>query len=114
MGARAVIIGAVIGALAGWVTGGQKPFDAELWKVAPAEKTRLSMADDLMHSRLLVGRSRQEVLILLGTPTNTDKWQDWDMIYVLGPCRCLFPIDYEWLVLRLEDDRVTDARVVID
>ena len=114
MGVRAVVIGAMIGALAGWATADQKPFNAELWQAPPAEKTRLSMADDLVRSRLLVGRSRDEVQALLGSPTDTDKWQDWDMIYILAPCRCLFPIDYEWLVLRLEDDRVTDARVVID
>lgn len=114
MGARAVIIGAVIGALAGFATAKEKPFDAALWEQSPHETTRLHMADDLVRSRLLIGRSRTEVLQLLGTPTNTDKWQDWDMIYVLGPCRCLFPIDNEWLVLRLEDDRVTDAQVVVD
>ena len=72
------------------------------------------MADGLLRSRVLLGKSRIEVVGLLGEPPKTDYFSGWDMVYVLGPERGYFSIDSEWLVLRLRNDRVVEARLARD
>ena len=95
------------------------PFEKNQWRAARQgnqyESTiRHRMADDLVASRALLGKSRAEVVDLLGEVTITDKWSDWDMAYLLGLERGFGAIDSEWLVLRLERDRVIDAKVTRD
>ncbi|WP_428154130.1 hypothetical protein [Brevundimonas sp.] len=70
--------------------------------------------DDLLHSETLRGKARAEVGALLGPPTQTDKWNDWDLVYWLGPERSYIAVDSEWLIVRFDNDRVSDARLVRD
>ena len=73
------------------------------------------MADRLIARRELLGKTRGDVVELLGEPTPTGHFADWDMVYWLGPERGFISIDSEWLVLRLaEDGRVVDNRIVRD
>jgi hypothetical protein len=73
------------------------------------------MVDDLMRAHPLRGLSRAEVITLLGQPTPTDMWQDWQMVYVLGPQRGFLGIDHEWLLLRLDArDIVIEQRIITD
>ena len=67
-------------------------------------QTRNHMVRDLMDSRVLLGKRREQVIELLGPVTETDKFQDWDMVYVLGPQDGY--IDHEWLVLRTDPNGV--------
>ena len=61
------------------------------------------------------GRSRGEIVALLGEPTTTDYFKDYDLVYWLGPERGLISIDSEWLVIRLDSlGRVSDFRLVTD
>ena len=77
-------------------------FDSQTWKEADLlSRSRVEMMPALLRQHELVGMSREEVVNLLGDPTQTDKWQGWDMIYVLGPTDYM-PIDNEWLLLRLD------------
>jgi hypothetical protein len=48
-------------------------FDSKKWKEAddPADKTRYSMAEDLVESKILIGKRRSEVKMLLGDSPNT-------------------------------------------
>lgn len=72
------------------------------------------MMDSLLSQHPLKGLSRSEVVELLGEPTSTDKWQEWDMIYVLGPTDPM-PIDNEWLVIKLDKtDRVLSFKMIED
>jgi hypothetical protein len=96
-------------------------FDAKVWRDKSADAgddwpTRLRMVDSLMDRRLLDGRTRREVVELLGRPEETSKWRDWDLVYHLGPERKgLFRIDSEWLVIRLDSNRnVESYRLVAD
>lgn len=96
-------------------------FDARRWRDKSADAgdawpTRLRMVDSLMDSRLLDGRTRQQVVDLLGPPDDTSKWRDWDVVYHLGPERKgVFRIDSEWLVIRLDSSRtVASYRTVTD
>ncbi len=73
------------------------------------------MVDDLLARNDFQGKTRSEVTALLGEPPDTAYFQDWDMVYWLGPERGLFSIDSEWLVFRLNDDsHVTDYQLVTD
>jgi hypothetical protein len=82
-------------------------FDLALWREAdPSTRQRAEMVDDLMRAHPLNGLHRAEVMTLLGPPTRTDKWQDWQMVYVLGPKRGFLGIDDEWLLLRLDGSGV--------
>jgi hypothetical protein len=95
-------------------------FDAKAWREKSADAgddwpTRLRMVNSLMDRRLLDGRTRAQVVELLGPADETSKWRDWDLVYHLGPERGLFGIDSEWLVIRLDSSRtVSSYRIVAD
>jgi hypothetical protein len=94
-------------------------FDAPAWRDSTraysAAAVRGCMVDDLLRQDLLVGRSRAEVVGLLGEPRPTSYAWDYDLVYWLGPEGGLAGVDSEWLVLRTgTDGRVTEARVVTD
>jgi hypothetical protein len=70
------------------------------------------MADWLVGSGTLRGKTRQDVITLLGEPSDEGYFRKWDLVYWLGPERGYFSIDSEWLVLRLgRDDRVIECRI---
>jgi hypothetical protein len=91
------------------------PFDAAGWVAAAAgsDQTRYRMHKDLLRRHPLVGMTRSEVTALLGPPTRTNYFREWDMVYVMGP-EPGFGVDNVWLVLRLADERVVEHRVVTD
>ena len=73
------------------------------------------MVDDLIHRQHLVGKTRPEVLALLGPQSDTGQFSDWDLTYVLGAERGFMGIDSEWLVLRFDDaGRVMQYEIVRD
>ena len=62
----------------------------------------------------LIGMTRADVTGLLGPPTQTDKFQQWDLVYWMGPEPGM-GVDSVWLVLRLAaDDRVAEHYVLTD
>jgi hypothetical protein len=95
-------------------------FDPAGWRdrsldADPLWPTRLRMVDDLIAKKRLDGLTRREVEALLGPGDRTDKWQDWHLVYHVGPERGLVRIDSEWLVVRLDpSDRVAEYRIVRD
>jgi len=92
-------------------------FDAAAWRDEAQVKqgVRLGMADRMIALGTLVGKTRAEVVELLGEPPPTGYFADWDLVYWLGPERGFISIDSEWLVLRLSaDGRVVDNRIVRD
>jgi hypothetical protein len=116
-----VVVGAlVLAAVAYWVIlRCPLPFVASWWNVDTDEgtplRTRYRIADWFALSGSLSGMSRTEVVALLGPPAETDKFRDHSLIYVLGPERGLFSIDYEWLAVDLDSaGRVSTATVVRD
>jgi hypothetical protein len=73
------------------------------------------MADDLIASKALYNKTREEIVAMLQAPTKTTKFRDWDMVYYLGNERGFTSIDSEWLVIRLgNDERVRDYTIVRD
>ena len=78
--------------------------------------TRLRMVDDLIADKRLDGLTKGQVASLLGPSDQTDKWNDWHVVYHLGPeRRGMFRIDSEWLVIRFSaSGQVSDYRLVAD
>ena len=118
---KRVVVGAlVLAAFAYWVIlRCPLPFVASWWNVDTDEgtplRTRYRIADWLALSGRLSGMSRSEVIALLGAPPDTDKFRDHSLIYVLGPERGLFSIDYEWLAIDLDSTgKVSTVTVVRD
>ena len=97
-----------------WWISGQR-FDSDTWKsVAGSDATRLAMVDDLLARYELVGMTREEVDGLLGVPTETGYFANFEYVYLLGPERGFISIDSEWLCIDFEDGVVSDARLMRD
>ncbi|WP_428835039.1 outer membrane protein assembly factor BamE domain-containing protein [Sphingomonas endophytica] len=78
-------------------------FDQAKWRSADLTgRDRADMLPDFLARHVLKGMPRQQVVALLGPPTTTDKWRGADMIYVLGNDGSMFPIDNEWLFIKLD------------
>jgi hypothetical protein len=101
-----------------WYTTRPVPFERIAWLEAeksPESDVRHRMADWLVESSHLRGKTRAEVVDLLGPVTDTDKFREFDMVYVLGRERGWMSIDHEWLLLVLDrEGRVSAARVTSD
>jgi hypothetical protein len=107
--------------LLGWVVWSirplGRPFDRRAWQdpVRVRQGVRLEMADRLVGSGTLRGKSRRQVIELLGEPSDEGYFRKWDLVYWLGPERSYMSIDSEWLVLRLgRDGRVFEYRIARD
>ena len=73
------------------------------------------MVDDLRERHRLRGRTRADVVALLGEPRPTSYFREYDLVYWLGPERSPISVDSEWLALRLDSTgRVTEERLVTD
>ena len=94
------------------------PFDRAVWN-AEAEDVedfrRHRMADSLVQERRLLGKTRADVISMLGEPTATSHFREYDLVYVLGNERGWMSIDSEWLLLKLDiAGRVSAAEIARD
>jgi hypothetical protein len=94
-------------------------FNSERWKAASNtdasfNSVRLRMAHSFLAGQRPVGKTRAEIVALLGEPDRTPYFRGYDMVYYLGPERSAMPIDSEWLVLKLKDGVVTEVRLARD
>lgn len=94
-------------------------FNSERWKAASNRdasfnSVRLRMADSFLAGQRPVGKTRAQIVALLGEPERTPSPPDDEMVYYLGPERSAIPIDSEWLQLKLKDGVVTEARIATD
>jgi hypothetical protein len=98
---------------------GPTPFDQVTWCLGESpflskDAPRLRMADGLVGSRSLLGKNAQDVKSLLGPPTKTDKFKNFDLVYWLGPERGWLGVDSEWLLIRFGNGKVVEANIVRD
>lgn len=92
------------------------PFDAELWQNDQqiAEGIRQPMADRIIATKMLDGKTRDEVIEILGQPTEiNEESHDWHFVYYLGPERGFISIDDEWLRIRFSKDGVVEKYAII-
>ncbi|MFC5372850.1 hypothetical protein ACFPIF_09820 [Brevundimonas faecalis] len=109
------ITGAGLGSA--WMTGylPVRAFNSEVWKAERETGTRVNMVNALIGDVWLKEMTRGEIIDLLGQPTETTDFRDWDFAYDLGLERGLFRTDREWLVLDFgPDDRVVAWAIVRD
>lgn len=99
---------------------GHRTFDPAAWN-DPAQSLeppylRSCMVDDLLAQGLLLQKTEAEVLALLGPPEPPEHgFNDYDLVFVVGPERSFISIDYEWLLLNLDDQgRVAEALLMTD
>ncbi len=113
---RVVAVLFVIGSLllCYWWFGGTK-FDSGRWKsVTGSDASRLAMVDDLLARHELVGMNQRQIDELLGSPTDTSYFANYDYVYWLGPERGFISIDSEWLCIAFENEVVVGARIMRD
>ncbi|TKH03297.1 hypothetical protein FC682_11070 [Peribacillus simplex] len=61
---------------------------------------RVYLVDDLINEHELIGKTKVEVITLLGSPTATEYFKEKDnVVYYLGAERGIIRIDSEWLVI---------------
>ena len=91
-----------------WIQGDKAGFSSE----AP----RLRMADGLVQSGVLLGKTQGAIDAFLGPQTPTENFRpEYDYVYWLGAERSFISIDSEWLVLKFgSDGLVSEARIVRD
>ena len=111
----AVLAAIIVLAAYSWLFGGTR-FERARWLEAnSATRTRADMVDDLVSRYRLRGRSYVQVVNLLGPPTRTDRWPDWELTYALGPRRAWLAGNREWLLLDVDRaGRVIDYQVTHD
>lgn len=100
-----------------WSLFAGKPLDPIAWQDQGLvdQGIRLEMAKQLVLFDTLNSKTRGEVLAMLGRPSETGYFKDWDLVYWLAPERGIIGIDSEWLVIRFDaHDQVGDARIVRD
>lgn len=96
------------------------PFIQSWWQQGDVEWTdpwhkRHRLADGLLFSGRLIGKTRAEIVALLGEPSETNYHSEWDIAYALGSARAFIPMDIEWLVIRLDSNGVaTEASLAWD
>lgn len=104
----------------GWWRVRALEFEPSRWKAASkAERTRTSvrqrMAESFLAEQQPVGKTREQIVALLGEPDDTPYFRDRDnMVYYLGPEPGLFGIDSQWLVIRLRDGIASEAQLATD
>lgn len=88
-------------------------FSTERWKKYP--ENRVDMVDNLLENHDLVGMNKEEVILLLGQPTETVYFKtENNIVYYLGPERGFIRIDSEWLVLEFREHRVSQVDICRD
>ncbi|WP_243523621.1 hypothetical protein [Bacillus pseudomycoides] len=80
------------------------------------EEKRVYMIDDLLAKHKVVGKPKEEIIQLLGKPTETSRFEEMNQtVYYLGDERGLISIDSEWLILQFDnDDKVVEYKLYKD
>ncbi|MEH6534928.1 MAG: hypothetical protein V7719_00940 [Psychroserpens sp.] len=83
----------------------EERFDQDDWRSSPS--TRYKMAEDLIDSELLIGKSKDDVIVLLGTFYDTNPNGKDNIIYKLGKAPSFFESKVERLFVVFENEIVT-------
>lgn len=93
-------------------------FDSQHWMFSKPEMSwesvRLKMVDDLVENHLKVGLQKSQIISLIGSPDETKYFNNYDMVYYLGRERNSIGIDSEWLVIKLQENKVESFKIAHD
>ncbi|WP_017151397.1 hypothetical protein [Bacillus bingmayongensis] len=89
-------------------------FHADRW--LKNEQKRVYMVDDLLAKHKLVGKSKKEIIQILGYPTETRRFEEMTQtLYYLGDERGFISIDSECLVLQFDNnDKIIEYTIQKD
>jgi len=94
-----------------------RSFDAGQWRsvVRSDDYSRQEMVGSLIWNDRLEGMTREELEALLGPDCDCAYFDDWDLVYCLGPERSWLSLDSEWLVIRFDETgRFAEYALVTD
>ena len=83
----------------------ESPFDAQVWESNPTQRYKL--AKDIVESRLLVGKTEQEVIEMLGESNQSRLTGKHHLLYKLGKPSSTFEEREGVLVIVFEDSIVS-------
>ena len=92
-------------------------FDPVQWRSVTRsdEYSRQDMVGALIWHGYLDGKTKDEVVRMLGPNCECEYFSDWDLVYWLGPERGWLSLDSEWLVIRFDSaGKVAEYTLVTD
>ncbi|WP_158280043.1 hypothetical protein [Keratinibaculum paraultunense] len=92
----------------------ESKFNYEKW-IGKQDK-RVWMVDDLLEKHKILNMSKDDIIKLLGKPSDTQYFKEVDnIVYYLGAERGLVRIDSEWLVIWFDEkDIAIDIKIMRD
>ena len=84
----------------------QYDFKKERWFAD--KNARFEMRDDLVNSRILIGKSKSEIIDLIGKSDSNDSIENWT--YDLGMSGAGFGWQFNYLKLTFENNKVSDVK----
>lgn len=86
----------------------QHEFNKEKWL---ADKhSRFEMRDDIIESKILIGKSKSEIIDLIGKPESKDTTELWK--YYLGMSEAGFGVQINYLEITFENRKVSDVKPI--
>ncbi|WP_299225467.1 hypothetical protein [uncultured Psychroserpens sp.] len=95
----AIVISAIL------IAFNEDKFDQTEWITNPTE--RYKMSKDIIESKLLLGKSRQDILVLLGTPAISNLEGKDHIVYSLGETPSFFETNERRLIIIFKDSLVS-------
>lgn len=82
----------------------EERFDKNTWRTEP--RTRYKMVDDIIEEKLFVGKTKQEIIALLGKPYDTKLSENEYFIYKVGTPPSFFNAKDEFLLIVFKNQEV--------
>lgn len=90
----------------------EERFNQEIWHTAPGK--RYEMLDDILENKFLMGKTKQEVISILGEP-DKNLISDGDFfVYDLGNPPSFFDSEPQYLLVTFENEKVVKLSKAID
>ncbi|WP_299114640.1 hypothetical protein [uncultured Winogradskyella sp.] len=90
----------------------EKRFDKVLWENNSTQ--RYQMVDDLIESQILLGKTKDEVIVLLGQPYSSSNVEKDIFIYRLGDQPSFFNSRKEHLLILFINQKVDEATLALE
>jgi len=89
----------------------EERFDQDLWSTQPSKRHK--MVDDVIESQLLIGKTKDEVIFLLGEPNSSISADKDVFLYRLGQAPSFIKSQREQLLVAFEDDKVLKVALTL-
>ncbi|WP_296386890.1 hypothetical protein [Winogradskyella sp.] len=90
----------------------EERFNKEQWRSQPA--TRYKMVDDIIESQLLIDKTKDEVIVILGKPNSTSTTEKDVFAYRLGEQPSFFKSGREQLLVIFVNQKVNEVTLALE